>query len=96
MRYIDVKWRHSDRDSPIRMISEIDDNGWERRKVELFEDGSIGFASETESAHATMLGLEIVPSLTEINQNPVFEGREITSQEFEHMWAKAKGGFGMD
>lgn len=39
---------------------------FETRKIEIFRDGSIGFASGTESVAGTRLSDEPLPSITEI------------------------------
>ena len=44
MRYISVEWLHKFENEPVRLLSELDDEGFEIRKVEIFSDGSMGFA----------------------------------------------------
>jgi hypothetical protein len=87
--YIRVKWIHSNPDYPVFMYSELDESRWEVRKVERFEDGRIGFASATENGGGTRLGLEPVPTLEEINADKQFEALEVSSSEFEQVWAGA-------
>jgi hypothetical protein len=87
MRYIRVKWIHSHPDEPVLMYSELDDAGWEIRKVEVFPNGSVGFASLTEATPSTRLSIEPLPSLDEIASDPQFEPVEITKDEFEKVWA---------
>ena len=52
MRYIKVKWIHSYPDEPVLLYSEIDDSGWEVRKVEVFPDGAYGYANASSRLYA--------------------------------------------
>lgn len=88
MRYIDVQWRHEDGNDPIRLVSELDDDRSEVRKLEFYADGRIGFASQTESSGDTRLGEGAVPSLSEINSDRQFVGVEIEATAFEKLWTK--------
>jgi hypothetical protein len=87
MNYIRVRWLHSFPDEPIWLISEIDDNRWEIRKVYIFPDGSKGYAQRGEEAGGTWLGAVPVPSLEEIAADPQFLPEKITKEEFEEAWA---------
>lgn len=87
MKYIRVKWMHSLPDEPITLLSELDDDRYEARKVEIFLDGSRGRASEDVSVGQTMLGVLPVPSIDEINADAQFQAEEITQSEFEAAWA---------
>jgi hypothetical protein len=89
MRYIDVRWEKSHVEHPIRIYSEIDDAGWERRKVEQFRDNTIDCASETESTSRTELSYTPIPSNADIALDLAFELREMTAEEFEQIWARA-------
>lgn len=86
MRYIDVRWRHESPDDPIRLLSELDAAGWERRKLEFFADGRVGFASGTGAVAGTSLGIMAVPPLNEINAQSEFDGAEIDAATFETLW----------
>lgn len=88
MHYIKVRWIHSHRDEPVLLYSELDDDRWEVRKVEMFADGHCSYASATESVGSTELGLEPIPSMASIARDPQFDPFEITKQEFEDVWAK--------
>jgi hypothetical protein len=87
--YIKVTWNHSSPDSPILLYSELDDERWETRKVEIFRTGPPGYADRTTSTGDTGLGLEPVPPLAEIAEDPEFEPCEISASEFEGIWTKA-------
>ena len=89
MMYIQVKWIHSLSSEPVVMYSEIDESGWEVRKVEVYADGRMGFASSTESKGGSGLSKEPLPSVAEIAADPQFEPLEINQIDFERIWAKA-------
>lgn len=92
MKYIAVRWKHQDPDEPILLYCEIDDAGWEVRKVDVYRDGRIGYADESESMGDTWLASEPVPPLAEIASDPQFEPTEITKDEFEQIWSKRLDG----
>ena len=88
MRFIDVQWLHADRNDPVRLVSEIDGNGNETRKLEFFRNGSVGYASGEASSLGVVLGTVPVPSLDEITASDEFDGVELSRLEFESLWAQ--------
>jgi hypothetical protein len=88
MEFIDVAWRHNFEDEPVRLVSELDARRYETRKLEFFSNGKIGFASATATSERTMLGVEPVPPLSEINSDPQFSAPDLSSASFEELWAK--------
>ena len=91
MEYISVVWKHNHRDEPVRLVSELDEERFEVRKLEFFRDGSVGFASKECDSARTRLGEVTVPPLAEINEDPEFEGVPITKSEFDQLWQKRCG-----
>lgn len=89
MNYIRIDWKHELPSEPICIYSEVDDNGWERRKVEVFRSGVIGYASKLSSVGGTGLSKEPLPSLMEIASDPQFEPTSISSVEFDQIWKDA-------
>jgi hypothetical protein len=87
MSYIRVQWIHQHPGKPIWLLSELDDERWETRKIEIYADGSKGYASKTEVSGRTFLGERPVPSLAEIGADPQFIPQEITREEFEAEWS---------
>lgn len=87
MRYLRVEWLHANADEPVTLYSEVDNEGWETRKVEVFPDGSMGFASMTEATPSTVLGEKPVPSVEMIAADPQFRPALVTREEFERIWA---------
>jgi hypothetical protein len=92
MSYMKVEWIHSHACEPVLLYSELDEERWEKRKVEIFANGHCGYASSTESAGSTRLGEIPVPCLPEIATDPQFKPTEITQQEFEEIWTAALSG----
>jgi hypothetical protein len=87
MTYIAVKWKHTNPAYPVVLYSELDEQGWEQRKVEVFADGRHGYADRSESTAGTRLGVEAMPPLAEIASDPQFEPSEITRERFEEVWS---------
>jgi hypothetical protein len=90
MRYLRVRWLHSHPDDPVELYSEIDTAGFEQRKVEIFRDGRIGFASATEKSPNTdtRLGESPIPATEQIALDSEFQPTPITRDEFENIWAR--------
>lgn len=87
MRYVDVNWIHDHPDEPIRLVFEVNAQHAESRKLELFSDGHVEYASEThKSGGSVMLSTEPMPPIEEINSDPQFRARMITESEFETLW----------
>ena len=72
-----------------RDLSELDMTRNEIRKVEVFRDGSLGWASRTGAGGGTQLGLEAVPPVLEITREAEFSPRGMSREEFEAVWARA-------
>jgi len=88
MEFIDVTWRHNSEDEPVRLVSEIDVQRYETRKLEFFRDGKVGFASTVAKSEETMLGVEPVPPLSEINSDSQFSASSISATDFEALWVR--------
>src|SRR5690349_18580132 len=90
MNYIKVRWRHTHRDEPVWLYSEIDDERRETRTVEVFADGRRQYASRTESEGGARLGEVPIPPLSRISDDPQFQPAEIAREEFEEVWAQRR------
>jgi hypothetical protein len=90
MKYVKVRWIHSLSDEPVMLYSELTDDMWETRKVEIYADGRADFANSEERSGSTNLGIEPLPSLEEIAADPEFEPAVISAEEFESVWEQAK------
>ncbi len=91
MRYMSIKWVHKDPGAPVQIYSEIGDDGYERRKVELYKNGRKGYADGNEEIGGTTLGMMPVPSLKEIAEQPGYEPKAIDAEEFQRIWMKRRG-----
>jgi hypothetical protein len=83
-------WNHSSPTEPVEILSEYDDDGWERRKVEVFRDGSLGFASSSESVGGSALSLIQRPPDEEVVAEPEFRVVALSEAEFERVWERAR------
>jgi hypothetical protein len=90
MRYSRLKWSHSSPTEPVEILSEHDDDGWERRKIEVFADGSVCYASESESVGGSKLSLIPRPPDEEVASEPEFSVVEMTQVDFEVAWNQAR------
>lgn len=88
MEFIDVTWRHDEKTDPVRLVSELNSERYETRKLEFFPDGRVGFASSVASSSSTRLGVMPMPSVAEINSDPQFHASWIEKQEFDLLWAQ--------
>lgn len=84
--YIYSKWLDSPAGCPIEFYCELDALRYEVRKVEVFANGIIGFASEAAATQGTQLGIAPVPSLAELYSLTEFETKEISQEVFEAKW----------
>jgi hypothetical protein len=89
MMYMRVKWIHAIPSEPVYIYSEVDPDQWERRKVEIYADGRMGFADCNHSVEGSMLSMEPLPSLNEIAADSQFDPAEISKEDFDAVWAAA-------
>jgi len=89
MEYFTVHWFHSlGNEEPRIFYSEIGDDRYELKKIEVYDDGSFGMARGNFSFGGTELGDQPTPPLEEINGDTEFKAGTITPEEFEAVWAK--------
>ncbi|CCD99653.1 conserved hypothetical protein [Bradyrhizobium sp. STM 3809] len=84
--YIRVRWLHDLEDEPVELWSELDGERFETRKLEIFRNGRIGFASASETTEGTALGEIAVPPLDEIVRDRAFVAEEVSQEAFELRW----------
>jgi hypothetical protein len=87
--YLRVEWVHDFSDEPVEIYSEVGDDGYEVRKVELFRDGRLQYADERHEAAGTSLSEAPVGTVAEIAAHEEFRPSVISGQEFEEIWARA-------
>ena len=84
--YIRVRWQHEHPDEPVDLWSELNAERFETRKLEIFRDGRIGYASADEECGGTHLGESAVPSINEIGSDIQFQPEEVSKAAFEELW----------
>lgn len=89
MRYLRVRWIHGTDEEPVLMYLEVDDEGYETRKVEQYRNGHRDIAHRGGESGSTALSPEPLPSLEVINSQDEFEGEEIAAADFEEVWLEA-------
>jgi hypothetical protein len=87
--YLRVRWKHERPDMPIDLYSELDEERWEVRKVEVFRDGRLSYAEGRSATGDTRLGEVPVPALEQIAADPEFEPSAISRVEFDAIWERA-------
>jgi hypothetical protein len=92
MDYLKVRWIHENQNDPVLLMSELDTDRYEVRKVEMFVDGRLGFASADQSSDETVLGETPVPPAAEIEADPQFIVHDLDALEFEKAWFAAVSG----
>lgn len=88
MIYLEVDWCHTIAVDPVKLYSELDDELWELRKVEVYADGTAGYADAARSTRGTKLSIEPLPSIDDIAADPQFRPREISAEDFESVWQR--------
>lgn len=88
MRYMSVELVILEDDLPKMVYSEIDDSGTELRKIELYENGKVGYAFDETEVGNTFLADQVIPSVEEINKDSDFFATLITKEYFEKLWLK--------
>lgn len=86
MEYFKATWFHYFEDEPGTFYTELDDNRFETRKIEVFKDGSFGMASQAFSFGGCKLADQSLPGIEEINGDTQFMAAVITKDEFEKTW----------
>jgi len=90
MKYLHIHWKKPDPGAPGHTYSELDGARHEVRKVDLYPNGTRGFADSSEEAGGTFLGTLPVPPLAELAGDPAFEAKEIAVEEFQRQWLKRR------
>ncbi len=86
--YIKIRWKHDDKEYPILLYSELDEARFEERKIEMFIDGTYGYADNKVSTRGVKLGECAVPLLSEIEKDPEFTILNTSEEEFTSLWRK--------
>jgi hypothetical protein len=86
MKYLMVRWKHSNADEPVVLYSELDEQRMQHRKIDMYRDGRWGFADEREEVGGSWLGDAPTPSVEQLNADPEYEAEEIDKADFEKLW----------
>lgn len=86
MQYLKVNWKHDFADDPVLLVSELDDERMELRKVEVYRDGRVDIADANTTTGSTRLSIEPIPTEQEIESDEQFVVEPITGHEFEQLW----------
>lgn len=93
MNYLKVRWIHQHRGDPVLLMSELDTERYEVRKIEIFLDGRMSFASVDQSREGTVLSEVPIPESVNIALDPQFiVAGNLDAQEFEKAWIAAISG----
>lgn len=89
MNYVLLEWFHTLEDEPYLIYSEIDDQRYEVRKVEIYKNGTIARYDEQMTDSLFQLSdVKFPENLDEINQYQEFCAKYVSQEEFETMWNK--------
>jgi len=85
--YERLEWRHDHLDEPHFIYSELDDQRYETRKIEIFKDGRTRKACiEDLKTDPMALADQSFPPLEEVNAHAEFHAEQISKAEFEELW----------
>ncbi len=88
MKYIRLKWNHSNPDEPVWLFSELNSEGREVRKIECFQNGFCDIATVgLSSGTATLITLPLPDLRALARRDPEFVPLEISQEEFEQVWS---------
>jgi len=92
MYYLKVLWSHDFSDEPVVLYSEVDNEGYETRKVEIYRDGRHDYANAIRSTGTTQLSEKPMPSIKEIAAHAEFSPMAVDLAEFENVYRHATEG----
>ncbi|MEV4611329.1 hypothetical protein AB0K43_01830 [Kitasatospora sp. NPDC049258] len=90
MEYVKVEWAHEFEDEPVMYLSEIAEDRYETRKVQIYRSGRIEWADEAHETATAGLSEVPFPPLEEIDSQPEFTASLIEESDFESAWNRAK------
>jgi hypothetical protein len=70
------------------IVSEIDDNRYETRKIEIWRNGKSGYALHGNEFNGCALGITPIPEIDDINNDPQFRMWMIDKIDFERFWVQ--------
>jgi hypothetical protein len=92
MEYIKILWKHLEKNYPRQIYVQLNDQRYEVRKVEIYEDDRIAYA-DGNAENGAFLSPEPYTSLDEFNSsNGIDEvfATVISAEEFEQAWRRVE------
>ncbi|MBO2945983.1 hypothetical protein JJQ72_18545 [Paenibacillus sp. F411] len=86
MQFLKIEWIHEIADEPYIIYAELDDVGYENRKIEIYKNGRIGYATQSSEFGGSILSEQPYPAVEEIAANSEFILVQISKEEFESIW----------
>ncbi|MEC5144047.1 hypothetical protein [Chitinophaga sp. 212800010-3] len=86
MEYLKVSWLHPFEDEPVCLYTEINPQRFEKRKIEIYPDGSFGIASSHFRFGGTALLDVLMPDMEDIINDSQLVPEFISQAEFELVW----------
>ena len=86
MLYVKVTWLSDNPEDPIQFYHEIDDEGYETRKIMMYKNGIVTTVSETIEDDKNYLSPAPIPPIAEINEDGEFIAHHIEKDAFEKIW----------
>ena len=88
-RYIAFRWLHDEHLVPVAIYSEVNDRGFESRRVNEFRDGRLERSDRYEpKLRTTLLQLEL-PLPEELRDDPDRQLLPIDRESFDVLWNRA-------
>jgi hypothetical protein len=90
MRHVRVRWLHDFEEEPVLYFSELGDDNYEVRKVQVYRDGRSEWADRSFESATVGLSEIAFPPTRDISSDSAFDAEEITPEEFEKWWTEAR------
>ena len=90
MRYVKVACDHELEDEPVLYFSELGEDDYETRKVQIYRDGRSEWADESKEDEKVGLSEIAFPPVEDISMQPEFTAEEISADEFESVWRASR------
>lgn len=86
MQFLKIEWIHEITDEPYIIYTELDDVGYENRKIEIYKNGRIDYATQSSEFGGSILSEHPYPTVEEIAANSEFIPVQISKEEFRSFW----------
>lgn len=90
--FLQCRWLHDHPDEPVLLVSELDHDDYEVRKVQVHADGRMGYADEHVEVGGAGLSEKALAPLSETRDDPQFITRYIDAERFAQFWEAALAG----